>query len=380
MTREQLLNFNIVHFLREVDHDWQGKSKYIIERLHKLGIKVVFDIDDYWKVDKTHYLNKRYRENNIAKQVGEIFGMVDLVTTTTEFMRDKIYNESAALNVHVLTNSINPEEPQFEVRQIDNALVRFGWIGGVHHKPDLELMRYSLQKIQSDKELINKFQICLGGFNVTVQFSDQDEKDLAKLGFDVERLQSCNFKQMCDYFAEKKVNPPVPEYVNLERIFTDDHKIFKHDKFYLNYLKQFTSSMEHISFDKSYRRLWGKDVFNYAQMYNEIDVALIPLVDNSFNNCKSQLKIIEAGFMGKAVIVSNVHPYTIDCVNRENCLTVNSRMNLMDWYLHMKRMVNEPNLRADLAAAMFETVREKYHVKTPNAIRSDLYKKIIDKG
>lgn len=50
----------------------------------------------------------------------------------------------------------------------------------------------------------------------------------------------------------------------------------------------------------------------YAWEYNAIDVALAPLVDNPFNQSKSQLKIYEAGFKKKPIICSPVGPYTRD--------------------------------------------------------------------
>jgi hypothetical protein len=48
---------------------------------------------------------------------------------------------------------------------------------------------------------------------------------------------------------------------------------------------------------------------DYAWEYNAIDVALAPLQDNSFNNSKSFLKVIEAGFKKKAIICSDIEPY-----------------------------------------------------------------------
>lgn len=372
MTDDQLKEFQIVQFLREIPNNYA----LTLSRLKDLGIKTVFDIDDLWEVGKTHNMYNKYKDGYVGKMTAYILAYVDHITTTHELLAKKI-KEVTKVPVTVLVNAIDPEDEQWKIRKIENPLVRVGWIGGIHHKPDVELMRYSLAKLYADKTLRDKFQVCLGGFNVISSFSEQNIKELKALGADVEYMKTLSFAEMLRYCDSKRIQFTPPEYCGIEQIFTDNYKGIW-DKDYKNYLSNFSPMMEHYSFDKPYRRLWGTNVFNYGNLYNDIDVALIPLVDNEFNNCKSQLKIIEAGFMKKAVIVSEVHPYTIDCVNRENCLTVRPNMNMMDWFLHAKRMITEPELREDMAEAMYETVKDKYHIKTPTEIRKDLYKKLCD--
>jgi len=50
----------------------------------------------------------------------------------------------------------------------------------------------------------------------------------------------------------------------------------------------------------------------YAWEYNAINVALAPLVPEPFNDSKSFLKVIEAGFKKKAIICSDTQPYNRD--------------------------------------------------------------------
>lgn len=371
---DTLRGFQIVHFLRHIDASHTFRTHDIVNRLKGIGIKIVMDIDDFWYTDKSHALHRNYVKHNISKQTEDALELADLVTCTHDYLAEQIKEINA--NVEVVPNAINPEEPQFKIREIKNARVRFGWIGGVHHRPDVELLRLSLSKLYSDKT--DKFQICLGGFNDNIKFSPDNVKELERFGCDIEHLKKLNgYKQIANYFLSKKLSPPIPEYFELEAILTDNHKGIK-DKNYLEYLRQFTPAMDHISLDQPYRRLWGRDAYNYADMYNEIDVALVPLVNSEFNNCKSQLKIIEAGIMKKAVIVSNVYPYSIDCIGGKNCLTVGHNTNYPDWYLNIKKLINEPNLREDLAAALHETVKDKYHIKTVNELRKQLYKKLVE--
>ena len=48
---------------------------------------------------------------------------------------------------------------------------------------------------------------------------------------------------------------------------------------------------------------------DYYYTYSKCDISLIPLVDNTFNSFKSNLKILEAANVAAPVIVSKVHPY-----------------------------------------------------------------------
>ena len=57
----------------------------------------------------------------------------------------------------------------------------------------------------------------------------------------------------------------------------------------------------------------GLDVENYGLLYEHFDIAIAPLGRDLFNQCKSNLKILEAGMKGLPIFVENVHPYIDDC-------------------------------------------------------------------
>ena len=67
-----------------------------------------------------------------------------------------------------------------------------------------------------------------------------------------------------------------------------------------------------------YNRVWTKPVTSYASNYRLFDVSLAPIKNHIFNRVKSQLKVIEAGFYKKALIASNLGPYTIDLKNSDS--------------------------------------------------------------
>jgi hypothetical protein len=112
------------------------------------------------------------------------------------------------------------------------------------------------------------------------------------------------------------------------------------------------------------------------------DVSLAPLKDTLFNRLKSQLKVIEAGFYKKALIASNIGPYTIDLKHSldkgnfidGNALLVDKHRNKSDWAKYMKKLIQNPNFVTDLGERLYETVNGKYDLKSATELRREIYK------
>ena len=108
----------------------------------------------------------------------------------------------------------------------------------------------------------------------------------------------------------------------------------------------------------------NKHAYEYATGYYDKGIALVPLRDTTFNRMKSELKMIEAGWFSKAVIVSDVYPYTRLAMHEKNCLKVDS-----DWGTPIKRMLESRQLQDDLRGVLHENVKNRYMIKDLNKIR-----------
>jgi len=117
------------------------------------------------------------------------------------------------------------------------------------------------------------------------------------------------------------------------------------------------------------------DIWNYPRFYNYLDVSLVPLVGNKFNSLKSELKLIEAGFFKKAVIVDNVHPYRDLIKHKVNAMVVDK---YTDWYKHCKYLIKNPQAVIDLGEALYETI-QPYEIDKVNEKRYNLYKDVLKK-
>jgi glycosyltransferase involved in cell wall biosynthesis len=137
--------------------------------------------------------------------------------------------------------------------------------------------------------------------------------------------------------------------------------------------------------DENYVRVWTRPVNTYAKNYSKFDISLAPIKNHVFNRMKSQLKVIEAGFYKKALIASNVGPYTIDLKHSldkgnfidGNALLVDEHRNHSDWAKNIKLLVNNPNMITDLGERLYETVKDKYELTNVTRERAEFYKSLI---
>jgi hypothetical protein len=107
-------------------------------------------------------------------------------------------------------------------------------------------------------------------------------------------------------------------------------------------------------------------VHEYGNLYRNFDVSLIPLRPDPFSEMKSNLKMLEAGFSNKAVIVQNVHPYSPLIRPNRNCIAVGKGQ---DWNKAVKNL--DPNQAYDLAMQLNEDV-QKFELQKVNNYRINL--------
>jgi glycosyltransferase involved in cell wall biosynthesis len=118
-----------------------------------------------------------------------------------------------------------------------------------------------------------------------------------------------------------------------------------------------------------------KNIWAYHQFYNCLDVSLVPLVDNKFNSLKSELKLIEAGFFKKGVIVSNVEPYRGLLRHKENCFVVNKPT---DWVKGVKWYAADHDRVRQTGEELYRTV-QPYGIDRVNEKRLKFYNDVLEK-
>ena len=337
-----------------------------IEWLKKQGKIVIVDVDDYWTPYSKSPIYKSVTKDGIPQKKINLIKSASYLTVTTPIFRDTIKNKFGLKNIFVFPNAIDETEAQYIPNPTESDRLRFGWLGGSSHQFDIELLREGIPSgLYYNKD---KVQYVLCGFDTRGNMTEINEET-----------------------GEQKVRPILPQeapWYQYEKIFTNnyDERIF--DKDYLKFLQTYRE-VPYDDVDKPYRRRWTMNINKYATNYNYFDVSMAPLVDTDFNVNKSQLKIIEAGFHKKAIIASEVRPYTLDLINsiekggtfntKGNSLLVSSSKNHKDWGKHMVRLIQNPNLVKDLGEKLYETVKDTYSLRKVSADRVQFLKTIINK-
>jgi len=349
--------YQIVHVHRNIGHDYDSSPK-IIKNLQSLGIIVIVDIDDYWLPTKEHPIHSIIVANKLHEKIVANLKVADYVTTTTKVFAEEIRKFNK--NVVVFPNAINPKEPQFNEPTPKSDRIRIGWLGGSSHLHDLKLLDGMVNKNSSLKDEV-QYVIC--GFDTRGTVTELNKET-----------------------GEQKQRPIKPEetvWVQYEKIFTNNYKII--DENYLKFLNEFKEGDYGNVLELPYRRVWTLPVNTYAVNYSKFDISLAPIKNHIFNRMKSQLKVIEAGFYKKALIASNVGPYTIDLKHSlnngnfvdGNALLVNEHNNHSDWSKYIKKLVDNPNMIVDMGERLYETVKDTYDLNVVTKTRAEFYSSLI---
>lgn len=284
-----IMGFDAVHIIRKDNLEQ-------IERIRNLGVPVIFDIDDYWKLYGNHALHNYYKRVKMTDNVVRCLKHASVITTTTPELADKI--KEFRDDVVIIPNCLTYLDKQFTLKPkpLGNK-IRLGWIGGTHHLEDLQVIRDAMQLVWQDNEINDKIELVIGGY----------QKDSA---------------------------------------------IHKH------FVKILSGNLNKVAME-NIMLLPAMDVFKFANMYDECDVMLAPLKDNDFNRCKSELKVIEAGWKGKMVIASNVAPYS----KFENVILCDERKVTKQFYKAIKNLVLNPDSIIDYQEKLNKEVVEKYDIE-----------------
>jgi len=355
-----LKQYDIIHYHRTLgDYD---HIEEVLKRCDDLGIITIMDIDDHWAPGPNHPAWEIIKQNKLDEKIAKNIKISRNVTTTTPIYADVIKRLNK--NVFVLPNAIDPNEKQFKNNTEKSDKVRIGWLGGSSHLKDLEILSGLMWGIKQ-ANLLDKVQFVLCGFDLRGSMTTIDR-------------QTGKQKQ-------RPIQPKESVWYQYERIFTADYTTISEE--YKNFLLKFENKEYENVDNEPYRRVWTKPITSYASNYNLFDVSLAPLKHSPFNEVKSQLKVIEAGFHKKALIAQDFGPYTIDINNaykkggeideNGNGILIPENKNHKFWLKHVLRLIENPKLIKTLGENLYDTVNGKYDIKSVTTERRNLYKKLI---
>lgn len=360
---ESFKKYDIIHIHKGLINDMNIFWNFL-EYCKANNIVTVMDIDDNWDVGPQHPLYTTHKKLGLDKMIVENIKRFDYVTTTTDIFANKIkkFNQ----NVVVFPNAIDPTDEQYSSEKNPSDKIRFGFVMGSAHEKDMEQFRGVFASLPQDVR--DKMQVVLCGYDLRGTMSVVDKN--------------------CNTIEQRPIKPEESVWYSYEKTCTNNYSLCSsaYSDFLHKFLKDVQWPMVNNEF---YRREWTKDVSEFAKHYRNLDVLFAPLECNNFNEVKSELKFIEAGFTRTAVIATNYGPYTIGSKSLikfggeidpdGNCILIDDRKKHKDWKKAIMKLVNNPELIKQLQDNMYETVKEKYDIRNVTKNRAEWYKSILKK-
>jgi glycosyltransferase involved in cell wall biosynthesis len=357
-------NGNLEEFLKQYDlihiHKQLDKNCQLIDLMKFLGIPVIIDIDDHFKLGNDHPMSITAKKDKWHEPIINHLKRADYVTTTTPIFAEVIkpYNK----NVMVFPNAINPEEKQYAVPKTQgDGRLRVGIICGSSHLKDLQLLDGIAKQINKDKV---QFVLC---------------------GFDTRGTRTIYRED--GQVETRPIRPEESVWCDYEKIFSDNYKLVSEE--HKNFLLQYNAHIDDPFTNEPYRRMWTRDISNYATHYANVDVLIAPLKENEFNKVKSELKEIECGFTHTAFIAQNFGAYTLNLIPmiekggkiNENgtALLVDTSKNHKQWAKYINKLADDREMLKKLQDNLYNYVKDKYSLDTICKQRVEFYKKIVNK-
>ena len=350
-----LKQYDLIHIHKQLD-----KQCKIIDMIKFLGIPVILDIDDHFKLGNDHPMSITAKKERWHEPIINHLKKADYVTTTTPIFADVIKQHNK--NVKVFPNAINPEEKQYAVAKNPRTdKLRVGIICGSSHLKDLELLSGIATQVNKDK-----VQFVLCGFDT------RGTRTIYKDNGEVETRPIYSQESVwCDY----------------EKIFTDNYRTISPE--HKDFLMKYMAGVDDPFTNESYRRMWTRHINDYATHYQNVDVLIAPLKENDFNKVKSELKEIECGFTHTAFIGQNFGAYTINLVpmiekggkiNEEGtALLVDSSKNHKQWAKYINKLADDADMLKKLQDNLYNFVKDRYSLAEICKQRVEFYKSIVNK-
>ena len=332
VTDADLAKFDIVHFHRRINKP-DDTVKWI-KKFQDAGVKVICDIDDYWMPFHGHPARQLAINANIPIQILSGIKAADCVSTTTEFFAKHIRKHNE--NVVIMPNAIDNSLPMWQPTPTQSDRVRVGWIGGSSHELDLKILEGTFNKLLSDPEVRDKIQIVMCGYDTRGTMTEVNPVT-----------------------GEERTRPIRPEesvWNRFEDIFTAHGK----------------------AQGDQYVRRNTIPITQYGKHYNHLDICLAPLVHNTFNECKSELKLVETGMHSKCLIASDLYMYGELLTHGENGMVVNPRRNHKDWYKHIKQLVLDEDLRNKISKNLYDFISIEYNLNSVTNRRCEFYRELLE--
>lgn len=216
--------------------------------------------------------------------------------------------------VYVLPNFLDKDKWDIPTVKRDDKKIRIGWCGGNAHADDLKMIAGALDKIVKEY----KGQVILE----TIGMTRQELAGVFPQKISNEICPSCGYEGEIHHFPGEAL-----------------------------------------------------DAYPLVLASKGWDIAVAPVINNSFGNCKSDLKLKEYSALGIPTIASPVRPYVEASQNGSPVILAET---FDEWYAVLKDLIDNPEKRANLSHESKEWAQKNWIQDNISRYMS-AYKQVLDR-
>ena len=272
-------------------------------------IKLIYDFDDSPFLDHTHRAFADYQKNKVTENQLYNVSISDCVWVTNERLKKVLLTFNT--NIDIIPNSIPLGYDQFNESKNPSERIRFIYAGGTTHYKDLLLIENTCRVLRKNEKFKSIGQMVMAGYSDNPKYKDYWDK------------------------AEALYSGQRPNW-------------------------------------ETYKRVYQLLTPEYMNLYKDGDVGLVPLVDNEFNRCKSNLKLLELGAKKLPAIVSYMPTYT------DNNPPVKWVKKQSDWLEYIMFYINHPEKIKEDGEKLYEWVKTYYSMDDVNTKRIESIKRLLN--
>lgn len=278
------------------------------EEVKSAGLKIVVDVDDYWELPPHHPM-RFHGDTAYIKwqtQIKSNIQKADIVWCTTIELCDHVKSLNPSADVWLVRNAIDYTEDQWLSSRshfVNNKKINIGYIGGRTHYKDLNPLLSPMATIWSR----HKDRIYVNVMGVS-----QNSKDSIRCWNNIWNNVTLNGK----------------------------------------YRKE--------QYSKGYSLVTSN---SYGYYYDMNDIVLASVLDNEFNRCKSELKVLEAGAKWKPIVCTDIVTY-----NRVGLTGLKTASTSDEWIHHIESLFDK-QIRKDYGKLLGQYVRDEYRIEKENQVR-----------
>lgn len=140
-------------------------------------------------------------------------------------------------------------------------------------------------------------------------------------------------------------------------------------------MQRFPEKCPHCDYEGEMKNHPGEHLENYPMILSSKgwDIGIAPVINNSFGNAKSWLKIMEYSAIGAAIVASPVQPYR---EAKENGAEIMLADTYDEWYKALKKLIKSKELRAQIRKHNKEWISKQWIQNNAQSI-FDIYTQFL---